>query len=334
MISEANLAFLRQRKARYIVGTPKAQLKKFEKELLDKESWTEVQPGVEVRLVKIPQDADDDTTAEPAKTPKPDQAQPTGATADEDEQDEQEEQIEQYVLCRSSDRQAKEEAMLTKRLARARAELEKLHASLQKAPTTVEKAERRIGRIFGKHSGSAKLLEAELQKNAQGTATGLTITSKAGNRAWAELSNGAYLLRTNCPEEDPAKLWKWYIQLTKAEECFRISKSDLSLRPVFHQNEKRVEAHIFVCFLTLALWRTMEMWMNSKGLGNCARQLLEDVAQIRSMDVVLPARVTGKADPVEVRLRVVSRPEKPTAFLLDKLGLELPQRPKFLQNVV
>lgn len=335
MISEANLAFLRQRKARYIVGTPKAQLKKFEKELLEKESWTEVQPGVEVRLVKVPADADDETSAEPTNAPNADKTEPTptGATADEEDKEE-EEQIEQYVLCRSSDRQAKEKAMLTKRLAKARAELEKLHASLQKSPTTVEKAERRIGRIFGKHSGSGKLLAAELQKNGQGKATGLTITSKAGHHTWAELSNGAYLLRTNCPEEDPAKLWKWYIQLTKAEECFSISKSDLSLRPVFHQNEQRVEAHILVCFLTLALWRTMEMWMKSKGLGNCARQLLEDVAQIRSMDVVLPAKVASKPDAVEVRLRVVSRPEKTTAFLLDRLGLELPHRPRFLQNVV
>lgn len=334
MISEENLAFLRQRKARYIVGTPKAQMKKFEKELLEKESWTEVQPGVEVRLVKVPKDTTDEPTAKPAKAPKPDKTKPTEDTTDRETTEDKEEQIEQYVLCRSSDRQAKEEAMLNKRLTKAKTELEKLHASLQKTPATAEKTERRIGRIFGQHSGSAKLLSAELQRNAEGTASGLTITSKASNQAWAELANGAYLLRTNCPEEDPAKLWKWYIQLTKAEECFSISKSDLSLRPVFHQNEKRVEAHIFVCFLTLSLWRTLEMWMKSKGLGDCARQLIKAVTQIRSMDVVLPARVANKPDPVEVRLRVVSRPEKSTAFLLDKLSLELPQGPKFLQNVV
>jgi transposase len=345
MISEANLAFLRRRNARYIVGTPKAQMRQFEKELQDKEGWTEVQPGVEVRLVKSPQDkgeeaaSQSDKASNTNKTKRKKTAVDKADKADTPKDDEltktnKDEPVDHYLLCRSSDRQAKEEAMLTKRLARATTALEKLHASLQKKPTAVDKAERRIGRIFGKHSGSAKLLVVELQKDAHGAATGLTITKKAGNQAWAELSNGAYLLRTNCPEADPAKVWKWYIQLTKAEECFRISKSDMSLRPVYHQSEKRVQAHIFVCFLTLALWRTLEMWMKSKGLGDCARQLIEDIAQIRSMDVVVPAKVAGKPESIELTLRVVSRPEKPTAFLLDRLGLELPHRPKFLQNVV
>jgi transposase len=64
---------------------------------------------------------------------------------------------------------------------------------------------------------------------------------------------------TNCLEKNPAQLWRWYMQLTQAEDAFRISKSDLSLRPVFHQKSERVEAHILVCFLSLALWRTLEM---------------------------------------------------------------------------
>ena len=89
---------------------------------------------------------------------------------------------------------------------------------------------------------------------------------------------------------DPAKLWRWYIQLTQAEECFRISKTDLHLRPVFHQKTGRVQAHILVCFLTLAMWRSLEMWMKSKGLGTCARQLIKEVSTVRMMNVILPVK--------------------------------------------
>src|SRR6185437_2160658 len=97
---------------------------------------------------------------------------------------------------------------------------------------------------------------------------------------------------------------------------------------------ERVEAHILVCFLSLALWRTLEMWMRGKGLGNCARQLLKEVATVRSLDVVLPARAPGAQQPCELRLRIVARPDRPVAELLHRLGLELPTAPKFVQNVV
>jgi transposase len=80
------------------------------------------------------------------------------------------------------------------------------------------------------------------------------------------------------------------MQLSQAEDAFRISKSDLSLRPVFRQKTERVEAHILICFLTLALWRALELWMRSKRLGNCSRQLIKEVATVRSMDVVLPVK--------------------------------------------
>ena len=124
------------------------------------------------------------------------------------------------------------------------------------------------------------------------------------------------------------------MQLSQAEDCFRISKSDLSLCPVFHQKTERVEAHILVCFLTLALWRTLEMWMRGKGLGNCARQLLKEVATVRSMDVVLPVKESQSPEQREVRLRVVARPDRPVAELLVRLGLDLPSALKIVQNLV
>ena len=173
-----------------------------------------------------------------------------------------------------------------------------------------------------------------VQRDAQGRACGLQITEHAERTAWAQHAHGAYLLRTNCPEKDPAKLWHWYMQLTQAEDAFRISKSDLSLRPVFHQKTERVQAHILVCFLSLALWRTLEMWMHGKGLGNCARQLIKEVATVRSLDVVLPVKETQSQQTREFRLRVVARPDRPVAELLVRLGLDLPTAPKVMQNVV
>jgi transposase len=301
MVSEENIEFLRARGARYIVGTPKSQLKSFEVQLLAAENWHEVQPGVEVKLV----------------------AHPDGAEG------------EQYVLCRSSARREKELAMLARQRERLRAQLEKTHASLQRRPVKdAGKIERRIGRWLGRFPAAERLLEVEVERNGSAQACGLKITERQERTTWASLAHGAYLLRTNCPEQDPAKLWRWYIHLTQAEDAFRISKSDLSLRPVFHHKTERVEAHILVCFLSLALWRTLEMWMRGKGLGDCARQLLKEVATVRSMDVVLPVRAPGADQPSEWRLRVVARPDRPVAELLHRLGLELPNAPKFVQNVV
>jgi transposase len=301
MISEENLDFLRARDARYLVGTPKSQLKAFQTQLLDKEHWSEVQPGVEVKLV----------------------AHPDGGSG------------EQYILCRSSARRQKEAAMIELARQRLRAQLDKTHASLQRRPAKDPgPVERRIGRWLGRFPAAERLLEVTVERNAEGRACGLKIVERTERAAWAEQAHGAYLLRTNCPEQDPAKLWHWYMQLTQAEDAFRISKSDLSLRPVFHHKTQRVEAHILVCFLSLALWRTLEMWMCGKGLGNCARQLLKEVATVRSLDVVLPVKEAESQQTRQLRLRVVARPDRPVAELLVRLGLELPTAPKMVQNVV
>ena len=301
MVSEENIDFLRARGARYLVGTPKRQLKAFEAPLLEQEHWVQVQPGVEAKLV----------------------AHPDGAEG------------EQYLLCRSSARREKELAMLERQRAGLRAQLDKTRTTLQRRPAKDPGAiERRIGRWLGRFPAAERLVKVVVQRDASARACGLEITECIDRTAWAQHAHGAYLLRTNCTERDPAQLWRWYIQLTQAEDAFRISKSDLSLRPVFHQKTERVEAHILVCFLSLALWRTLEMWMHGKGLGHCARQLLKEVATVRSMDVILPVRDPGSETTRELRLRVVARPDRPVAELLHRLGLELPTVPKTVQNVV
>ncbi|MCX8092301.1 MAG: hypothetical protein N3I86_15430 [Verrucomicrobiae bacterium] len=177
------------------------------------------------------------------------------------------------------------------------------------------------------------MLVVTLEKNAAGRACGLQITERTEKLEWARLAHGAYLLRTNHPGDDPAQLWRWYIQLTQAEAAFRTGKSDLHLRPIFHQKTDRVEAHILVSFLSLALWRVLEQWMQAQGLGNCARQLLLELDQLHSLDVVLPVRGSDGCS-TEVRLRVVARPEPALAQLLARLGLEVPRLPRLVENVV
>ena len=221
------------------------------------------------------------------------------------------------------------------RISALRAELNKTHASLQKRPARdAGQVERRIGRWLGRFPSAERLLTVTVDRTPEGHASGLTITEHTERRTWAEQAQGAYLLRTNCTEKDPSQLWRWYIQLSQAEDAFRISKSDLSLRPVFHQKTERVEAHILVCFLSLALWRTLEMWMRGKGLGNCSRQLIKEVATLRSLDVVLPVKEQHTQQTRDLRLRVVARPERALAELLVRMGLELPTAPKILENVV
>jgi len=139
--------------------------------------------------------------------------------------------------------------MLELQRQRLLAKLQQLDRSLAKSPRKNAGAvERRIGRWLGRHPAAEKLLDVEVKRNEQAEAVGLGIVERGARSAWAERSHGAYLLRTNCTETDPVKLWCWYIQLQEAEAAFRISKTDLALRPVYHQKTERVEAHILVCF--------------------------------------------------------------------------------------
>jgi transposase len=301
MVSEANIDFLRARKALYIVGTPKAELRHFEAELAEDENWNVVQHGLEARVV----------------------AHPDGDGS------------EKYVLCRSQARGEKEKAMLERQMNRLTEELLKIDTALRKSKrkeTDVGKIERRIGRWQGRNPAAARLLDVVVLKDGNQRATGLQLSCPVEKGAKSDLSKGAYLLRTNCTETDPAKLWRWYMQLTQAEAAFRTAKSDIGLRPVYHRKTERVEAHLLVCFLSLALWRSLEMWMLGKGLGSNARKLINAFGTIKSMDVVVPVR-RGDVE-VKVRLRTVAKPDEDVAVLLSHLGLRLPSRSKTVQNVV
>ena len=135
---------------------------------------------------------------------------------------------------------------------------------------------------------------------------------------------GCYLLRTNLPETDPVKLWQQYIQLVDAEWAFRITKDELELRPVWHQNEKRVKAHVLVCFIAYAMWKTLGGWMKASGMGDSPRELLEEMAAVKSGDVVLPTRNADGSAGVTLLVRCVTRPDEHTEVLLNRLGIKLP----------
>jgi transposase len=300
IVSEKNIAYLRERKARYVVGTPKSQLRFFEQELAEKENWVEVQEGLEARLVKHP-----------------------------DGQGE-----EQYVLCRSKARGEKERAMVERQMTRLCEELAKIDAGLRRRKQAAEigKIERRIGRWLGRYPAAAQLLEVQVEKDALGHALGLRLWCPLPGGTHADLAKGAYLLRTNCTETDPAQLWRWYIQLSQAEAAFRTAKSDIGLRPIYHHKTSRVEAHLLICFLSLAMWRSLEQWMLRKGLGTSARQLIKAIETIRSVDVVVPVKRHGQ--PINMRLRTVAKPDEDVALLLAHLGLRLPKGSKIVENVV
>ena len=295
MVSEDNLDMLRQARARYLVGTPKSMLKKFERDLLEQD-WQHVESDVEVKLRPSPE-AQDET----------------------------------FVLCRSRGRIEKERAIRDKQRVRLEAELNTLKARLEAQSRALRDrgaAERRVGRLFQKYSRAARFFhvnigETDDPKHKSAKRLTITITQDPAHREWAELADGCYLLRTNLTDQDPKNLWRTYIGLTQIEDSFRVSKHDLGLRPIFHQKTERTQAHILVCFLALVMWRTLQQWMQGAGLGTAPRKLLEEMAEVRSMDIILP---TGAHQ--DIRLRTVSRPEEHLAILLQKLGLPLPNRPK------
>lgn len=295
MVSEDNMAFLRQRGARYLVGTPKSMLRKFEHELLAQD-WEAVQPGVEVKRCASP-DGGADT----------------------------------FVLCRSEGRKAKEAAILDRFLARLEAGLNNLKAQADQGRLRDrQKAERRIGRLLERNSRAASLFTVTVTETALGKDARLAIeVIKHEDRyQWMLQSGGSYLLRTNWQEADPKTIWTRYIQLTEVEEAFRIEKSDLGMRPIYHRKQDRTHAHILVCFLALAMWRTLQQWMKAAGLGTAPRKLLEEMREVRSLDVLLPAKDKT------IRLRVVSTPPKDLRVLLQRLQIFLPNRPTIVETVV
>jgi transposase len=284
MVSADNIAFLKQSGRRYIVGTPKSMLKQFERELLAAD-WHTIRDGLEVKL--CPSSDGDET----------------------------------FVLCRSRDRREKEKAMHGRFEQRIEEGLRRLEASCQKQRLEPVVVAQRLGRLLGQNSRAAGLFHTEIRSAADGRGT-LHWKKIDAWRDWAALSEGCYLLRSNITDWSDEDLWKAYIQLTEAEAAFRIHKSDLGLRPIWHQKEERVLAHILVCFLAYVLWKTLSQRCQRAGLGHEPRRVFEELSKIQLVDVVLPTRQT-----VEIRRRCVTQPTDHQAILLTHLKLNLPSLP-------
>ena len=300
MVSEENLKFLRERGGQYLVGTPKSMLREFEQHLTEQD-WTQAQAGVEVKLVPAPEG--DET----------------------------------FVLARSADRREKELAMHEKFTARLEAGLKKLQAAAAAGRLQEEAAAgERLGRLKQQNWRASCAFDVTIKKlaNPNGKQR-LEITwqrnAKFGD--WSQLVDGCYLLRSNLTGVDAATLWKRYIQLTEAEWAFRITKDELGLRPIWHQKEDRVKAHILVCFLAYALWKTLAGWMQNARLGDAPRTLLEEMAKLKSGDVTLNARSPSDGRQRHIALRCVTEPDAAQTVLLQRLGLTLPRRLRRLDHV-
>jgi transposase len=301
MVSEDNLRFVRGRGGSYIVGTPKAMLRQFERYLTEVD-WQEVQAGVQVKLVAGP------------------------------------EGDELFILARSTDRRQKEPPKGQRFIDRMEVNLQKMQRSAASGQLKdVQLAARRLGRIqqrYWRASGAFDVQISTIKNTADKSR--LKISYKCNERwsNWSELSEGCYLLRTNLTDIDPKTLWKRYIQLTEAEWAFRIVKDELVIRPIWHQRADRVKGHILVCFLAYVLWKTLAGWMHRAGLGDAPRTLLEEFARIKSGDVVLPARSIDRQVSKTIRLRCVTTPDEAQKVLLNRLGLTLPQRLRRIDEVV
>jgi transposase len=250
MIDATNLRWLKQRGSRYIVGTPKGELKRFEQELL-KGSWHEIREGLEVRTV--PDEAGSET----------------------------------FILCRSADRAAKERAMRERFEQRIEKGLQAIVRRCEQKRCDLGVIERRIGRLLGKNTRAARLFSVQAGRNESGRVV-VTWSRRTSALESAKSREGCYLLRSNVSDWTAEDLWKAYMQLTEAEAAFRIQKDELRLRPVWHQTAERVQAHILVCFLAYVLRKTLEGWSQRAGLGRSIPTLLEEFARIQSTDVVLP----------------------------------------------
>jgi hypothetical protein len=216
-----------------------------------------------------------------------------------------------YVLAHSADRVAKERAMRRRQLKWLWARLKQLSAMT----LTREQLLMKLGAAKQKAPSAWRLVEIEVDKH-EGLFTYHLNREKLRNTRRRE---GRYLLRTNLTETDPAKLWSLYLQLVAVEEAFKNLKGDLAIRPIFHQHEDRIEAHIFVSFLAYCLHVTLTQRLRTLAPGLTTRSVLEKFAAVEMIDVHLPT-----TDGRELTLTRYTEPEPELELLLDKLKLELP----------
>ncbi len=283
VVSEENLVAIRKRGGQYLVGTTRSKLKQFEQELL-KDDFEKIRPEVEVKQIKIP-----------------------GGE-------------ETYILCRTVGRKEKEKAIRSRFVAK----IEKALTGLEKRIADGKLKDRGkmfmgLGRIQASHPQVADLYEMAVKDSKEGPR--LVWRQKPEQRQWLEAREGAYLLRTNLTADGAADLWKKYMQLTEVEAAFRTLKSELAIRPLFHQLERRVKAHVLVAFLGYALLVTLKHLLKRGGSEYSPANVLKRLAELYSVDIVLPT-VEGR----EIWLRRITKLDDEQQKILFQLQLQLPER--------
>jgi transposase len=236
------------------------------------------------------------------------------------------EEQETFLLCRSASRVDKERAMHERFGQRIEEGLDRLGRRIEQSKKPLDRGliERQIGRLLERNSRAAGGFSiAIIEDDTHPAGVKLTWKHCPEWQHWARLSEGVYILRTNIAQWSDEELWKTYIQLTEAEAAFRIQKSDLAMRPIWHHKQERIKAHILVCFIAYALWKTLQQWQSRAGLGHAPRTILGEFSRIHAADIVLPLADTKKP---ALRICCVVRPDREQAILLEHLGLTLPER--------
>jgi hypothetical protein len=264
----------------YLVGTPKGKLTALEADLATRD-WQQARPRVRVKL--LPQEG------------------------------------ETYVLVQSQDRIAKERAMRRRRL---HAYLDRLaEIKARQRPLRRDALHQALGAAKKDAGRDVRFVQVDVQLHGAGKTQQATLSWKLDRKtlraAWRR--EGRYLLRTNLTETNPAKLWEFYLQLTEVEQAFKELKGDLALRPIHHQLEGRIQAHLFVSFLAYCLQVTLKARLRRTASGLTPRAVLEKFAAVQMIDVHLPT-----TDGREIVMARHTQPEKDLQLLLDQLKLELP----------
>jgi transposase len=219
-----------------------------------------------------------------------------------------------YVFAQSRDRVAKERAMRRRQLKWLWARLKQLSAM----NLTREELLMKLGAARSQAPAAWRLIIIDVDKKSAAFSYRLDRNKLRQVRR----REGRYLLRTNLTQDDPARLWELYLQLVKVEEAFKNLKGDLAIRPIFHQDATRIEAHIFIAFLAYCLHATLGRRLHALAPGLTARAVLEKFTAVQMIDVKIPT-----TDGRELTLTRYTEPEPELKLLLDKLKLDLPAQP-------
>ncbi len=281
--TEAHLEMMRERGVSYLVGTPKGRLTKLEQSLLSL-PWDQARPSVQVKL--LPRDG------------------------------------ELYVWVQSQARVHKERAMRKRKLKRLWARLK----ALQKQQPTYETLLLKLGAAQKEAGRSKSLVRLGLPdpppRGEPSRRVAFTFALDKAKLRAVRRREGRYLLRSNLTETDPVQLWEFYLQLVEVEAAFKNLKSDLAVRPIFHQVEQRIEAHIFIAFLAYCLHVTLSRILHHHAPGLTVRQVLEKLSGMEMLDVHFPT-----TDGRELIFTRYTQPEPEHQMILDQLGWTLPPQP-------